>query len=108
MHVLSSSPGEAMLELYVSKNNAVFDGHFVNVPVLAGVAQVDWAIQFGRRMFGIHAHFDRMEAIKFQRVYQGVGLLKLELSWNSERRLLSFRVESGNSTHSSGRIFFAA
>lgn len=108
MHVLSSSAGEAILELYVSRNAAVFDGHFVNVPVLAGVAQVEWAIQFGRRMFGIDAHFDRMEAIKFQRVYQGVGLLRLQLGWNSERRLLTFRIESGDSTHSSGRIFFAA
>lgn len=106
MHVLSASGTEANCELYVSPQLPVFDGHFREIPVLPGVAQVDWAVIFARRLFRFSGDFLRMEAVKFQKVYQPGPLLALHLQWNAERRMLAFRYESPNSTHSSGRIFF--
>ena len=108
VHELRASSNEASLELYVSPHLAAFDGHFRKLPVLAGVVQVDWAMMIARKQFGLTAHFARMEAIKFLRVYQPGPMLNLNMQWNAERQLLTFRYESGTSTHSSGRIFFAA
>lgn len=106
VNVLESSADNAVLELYVSPHLSVFDGHFREIPVLAGVVQVDWAMYFCRKYLGITATFERMEAVKFQRVYQPGDLLTVQLQWNADRRLLSFRYDSGNIAHSSGRIFF--
>lgn len=107
-HLVESSKDKVSLELYVSPHLAAFDGHFREVPVLAGVVQVDWAICLARKFFGVDMQFDRMEAIKFLRVYQPAALLNVELLWKAERRLLSFRFDSGSIAHSSGRIFFKA
>lgn len=106
VNVLESSTDKVVLELYVSPHLSVFDGHFREIPVLAGVVQVDWAMYFCRKYLGITATFDRMEAVKFQRVYQPGELLTVQLQWNADRRLLSFRYDSGSIAHSSGRIFF--
>ncbi|MEO7363604.1 MAG: AMP-binding protein, partial [Gemmatimonadaceae bacterium] len=106
VHVLESSPDKVTFELYVSPHLSAFDGHFPGIPVLAGVVQTDWAICLARKAFGVDLQFDRMEAIKFLRVYQPGDLLTVELQWKAERRLLSFRFDSGSTAHSSGRIFF--
>lgn len=108
VHVLETATNKAVLELYVSPHLAVFDGHFRDIPILAGVVQLDWAMLFSRKYLGITATIDRMEAVKFQRVYQPGELLTVQLQWNAERRLLSFRYDSGSVAHSSGRIFFKA
>jgi len=108
VRVLRASTQDASLELFVSPHQAAFDGHFRKLPVLAGVVQVDWAIMLARRIFGMQCIFSRMEAIKFLRVYQPGPMLRLTMQWNAERLLLTFRFESDTSTHSSGRIFFAA
>ncbi|MBC8087902.1 MAG: acyl-CoA synthetase [Phycisphaerae bacterium] len=107
-HVLSCSASEVAAELYVSPQLPVFDGHFRGIPVLPGVAQLDWVMLYGRKLFGIDTPYVRMEAVKFHRVYQTGPMLSLTMLWNAERRMLAFRYESPNSTHSSGRIFFAA
>jgi acyl-CoA synthetase (AMP-forming)/AMP-acid ligase II len=108
LHVLAASSTEIQAELYVSPHLPVFDGHFRDIPVLPGVAQLDWAAMFGQRLFGIATPFTRAEALKFHRVYQPGPLLSLSMTWNAERRLLVFRYDSSTASHSSGRIFFAA
>lgn len=108
VHVVQSSATDTTFELYVSPHLAVFDGHFPESPVLAGVVQVDWAIVLARKYMGVRAEFDRLEAVKFLRVYQPGALLTLQLQWKPERSLLVFRYDSGNTAHSSGRIFFRA
>lgn len=107
-HALEISANRVVLVLYVSPHLAVFDGHFRGIPVLAGVAQLDWAVLLARRWFGLTAAFERMEAVKFLRVYQPGPLLTMELQWDVARRLLSFRTYSGETAHASGRLFFAA
>lgn len=107
MHVLESSGTDAHVELYISSLLPVFDGHFREIPVLPGVAQVDWVMVIARKLFGISAPFQKMEAVKFHKVYQPGPLLSLHMQWHPERHMLSFRYESPNATHSSGRIFFA-
>ena len=106
VQVLDTSADQVTLELYVSPYLAAFDGHFREIPVLAGVVQVDWAVRLARTFLDVRLAFDRMEAIKFLRVYQPGDLLTVQLHWKPERRLLSFRYDSGSTAHSSGRIFF--
>lgn len=106
-HLLEQSSDRVLLELYVSPQLVCFDGHFAGIPILPGVAQVDWAEAFGRDNFDIAGEFVRLEAVKFHRLYQPGPLLSVELHWRDERGMLLFRFSSSAGPHSSGRIFFA-
>jgi acyl-coenzyme A synthetase/AMP-(fatty) acid ligase len=100
------SSNAARLQLAITADLAVFDGHFPGMPVLPGVAMVDWAIEYGRMAFGISAPFLRMEALKFQHLVRPETQLQLELGWRGETGALAFSFRSPQGTHAVGRIVF--
>ncbi|HEV2607376.1 MAG TPA: AMP-binding protein [Xanthomonadaceae bacterium] len=101
------SASGAKLQLTVTGDLAVFDGHFPDTPILPGVALIDWAIAWGRDAFGISAPFLRMEALKFQQLVRPETQLQLDLGWKAETATLHFNYRSTQGTHASGRIVFA-
>ena len=105
---LAREQTSACLELDLAEDLLVFDGHFPQVPILPGVAQLDWAIRFGREAFTLPARFVRMEAVKFQKVARPGMCLRLQLEWMSHKSALAFRYESRLGPHASGRAVFAA
>ena len=106
VHLLERTGVRVLAELYVSPHLNCFDGHFAGLAVLPGVAQLDWAVELGSEYFGIKSSFERLEAVKFHRVYQPGHLMSVELNWRPERDQLSFRFSSSEGQHSSGRILF--
>lgn len=98
---------QARLELDIDPALLVFDGHFPQAPILPGVAQLDWAIRFGRDAFPLPPRFLRMEALKFQRVVRPGARIQLHLEWLPQKSALSFRYESALGPHASGRAIFA-
>jgi hypothetical protein len=107
-HLISRSDNSAVVEMQPTAALVYFDGHFDDAPILPGVVQVDWAIEFGRMLFGIAGGFRHMEALKFHRIFQPGPAMRLELDWRAERTSLGFRFSSIAGRHSSGRIFFAS
>ncbi len=85
-----------------------FEGHFERAAVLAGVVQVEWAVRFGRELFGVGDDFRCMEALKFQKVIRPGDAVKMALEWNRDRATLTFGFSSQVGRHSSGRIVFGA
>ena len=96
----------AELELDLSPELAVFDGHFPQAAVLPGVAQLDWAIRFGREAFPLPSRFLRMEALKFQRVARPHDRIRLQLQWLPAKQTLQFTYTSAHGPHASGRVVF--
>lgn len=103
---LSRNESAAELELDLDASLAAFDGHFPQAAILPGVAQLDWAIRFGREAFALPPRFLRMEALKFQRVARPGDRLKLSLEWQASKHTLSFRYVSVHGPHASGRVVF--
>ena len=104
---LERSDHHARLDLNISDELSVFDGHFPGMPVLPGVALVDWAIRFGRECFSLPADFARMEALKFQSLVRPGTRLTLHLDWRRDTHALNFRYNSALGIHASGRLLFA-
>lgn len=100
-------PAEARAELDIQADLRVFDGHFPVAPVLPGVAQLDWAVSFGRECFPINGDFLRVETLKFQRPVRPGDRITLALTWRAAASTLVFAYRSGEQMHSSGRIVFA-
>ncbi len=107
-HLLERSAAHAVIEMHPPASLVYFDGHFPGAPVLAGVVQVEWAIDLGRKLFGFTGDFLRVEALKFHRIFQPGPAMRIELDWRTERAVLRFQFSSVAGRHSSGRIFFAS
>jgi acyl-CoA synthetase (AMP-forming)/AMP-acid ligase II len=105
-HWLRREPAAAALELDLDPSLAAFDGHFPQAAILPGVAQLDWAIRFGREVFALPPRFLRMEALKFQRVARPGDRLQLDLEWQPGKHTLTFRYASVHGPHASGRVVF--
>ncbi|MDK2124924.1 acyl-CoA synthetase family protein [Parachitinimonas caeni] len=94
------------LQLDISAGLPYFDGHFPIAPILPGVAQIELAILFGRELFPLPGSFLGMEAIKFQQVIPPGTKVTLELAFKPDRGMLTFKLQSDQGSHASGRILF--
>jgi hypothetical protein len=101
-------PPQAAVSLDIVPQLRVFDGHFPGAPVLPGVVQLDWAIEFGRQVFPLPGRFLRAEQLKFSQPVLPPLQLELALEWDDTARRLGFRFSSQRGLHSSGRLVFGS
>ncbi len=98
----------ATLAMHITPALRVLDGHFPQTPVVPGVAQVDWAIGWGREAFGIQGAFLRLDVLKFQRLMLPGHDVRLDLDWNAEKSTLTFKFTSPRGSYSSGRVVWSS
>jgi len=104
LRLLEQEATRVLLELTVPADLLYFDGHFSVAPVLPGVVQVDWAIHYGRRYFGLGPGFGGINALKFQQMIRPGHPVQLELVHDLAKGQLHFRYFSDAGAHASGRI----
>lgn len=75
--------GESLtLQLVVPADLYYFSGHFPNQPVLAGVVQLHWVVEFCQRYFPELKHVLAVEVLKFQVMVQPDSQLELCIEQN--------------------------
>jgi 3-hydroxymyristoyl/3-hydroxydecanoyl-(acyl carrier protein) dehydratase len=94
------------LRFRVPETLSYFEGHFPGCPVLPGVVQVGWAIEFARLHIPFSARFRALAAVKFTRVIQPDATVTLRLVVDAEQRTLSFDYSAAGVPCSSGRVLF--
>jgi 3-hydroxymyristoyl/3-hydroxydecanoyl-(acyl carrier protein) dehydratase len=92
------------LGLLIPSNLLYFKGHFDQAPVLPGVVQIHWAIEFGRQYFHLPEAFIGLEVIKFQDLIMPQAQINLALHYHRHNNKLSFSYTSFRGRHSSGRV----
>lgn len=95
-----------LVALEAQPDLACFDGHFPQVPVVPGVAQVDWVMQLAREYFALPSVFCGIHALKFQRVIRPAMPFSLEMLHDPRKNSVSFRFFSKDGAHASGQIMF--
>ncbi|HEY4072182.1 MAG TPA: AMP-binding protein [Herbaspirillum sp.] len=100
-------PNNVALELHIPRDLLYFDGHFDAAPILPGIAQLNWAIGFGRQYFDLPPVFTAVHALKFQKIITPDNTVMLELQHEPSKAALHFRLHSAAGQHASGRIVFA-
>lgn len=94
----------ARLHLEVPADLAWFAGHFPGEPVLPGIAQISWAIQFARELLG-HAHDPvSIERVKFLATVPLEVPLILEL--HGDASVVDWLLAGAGQTCSRGRLRF--
>lgn len=104
---LERDDAHALIRLDVTPDLRVFDGHFPDLPVLPGVALLDWAIGFSREAFASVGAFVRMDNLKFQSIVRPGTVLELQIAWDQAKGFMDFRYASATAMHASGRVVFA-
>jgi len=103
---LERAQGQLRLHFLVPETVAYFEGHFPHCPVLPGVVQVGWAIEFARLHIPFSGRFRSLSAVKFMRVIQPNAAVTLRLAADADRRLLGFEYSISGEPCSSGRVLF--
>jgi 3-hydroxymyristoyl/3-hydroxydecanoyl-(acyl carrier protein) dehydratase len=95
---------QAAISFVLSPDLDVFRGHFPNMPILPGVAQLDWVMQLTVRCFGIAEPVARDFQVKFSDVIRPGVLLVLLLRLDQAGQRLFFEYKVDERIMSSGRI----
>ncbi len=92
------------LDLFIPGDLAQLDGHFPGMPIVPGVAQIDWAVMFANTHLGLGTAAAQSLQVKFRRVTVPDTLVTLALRHAPARRRLTFEYRCGDETLSSGSI----
>ncbi len=94
---------EILLQLFIAKEISYFTGHFPGTPILAGVAQVDWAIEYAQQYLGVQKqNFSGIKQLKFSQVILPDSTVSLYLFL--QENSLAFKYFAGEITYASGKI----
>lgn len=82
--LLSQQPEKIELLLNITADIAYFDGHFPQAPVLAGVTQLHWVVEYCKQYFPDLAEVASVEVLKFQIMIRPGDQLTLLLERTAE------------------------
>jgi 3-hydroxymyristoyl/3-hydroxydecanoyl-(acyl carrier protein) dehydratase len=98
--------GETLhLTLAVSEDLEWFEGHFPGQPVLPGVVQLHWAVDFAREKFGMDGNPDDVQRLKFKSVIIPPVDVDLKLTRTSPTDV-RFEFSGADQQYSEGRLRF--
>lgn len=97
----------AEYELYLPATLIYFQGHFPDFPLLPGIAQVHWVMEFVRSL-GIDGCVSSIERLKFVRPIRPESKLSLELKALNSQARVDFRFSDDGGNYSQGRIILGA
>lgn len=91
--------------LYLTDNSLCFAGHFPTRPIVPGVIQLGWALQFGKDLGLPPENFLGISRCKFMAVIEPFTTITLTL--RREQSRLNFTLESEEHVHASGTLTYA-
>lgn len=96
------------LTLLIPADLIYFEGHFPDCPIVPGVVQLKWAIEYGRRFFSLAPRFAGLSNMKFMRVIVPGKTVTLHLRRRGSGEELSFEYGIGDDVCSAGLVKFGA
>lgn len=96
------------LDLYNRADLQQLNGHFPNMPIVPGVAQIDWVVKLAARHLGLPIEAATNFQVKFHRLTLPDTLVTLKLTYDAARQRLSFAYHQGTQVLTSGMIRMSA
>lgn len=94
------------LSLRIPEDLTYFKGHFDEIPVVAGVVQIHWAMHYARQYLDLKLSFSYLEVVKFKELLLAGNSVVLSLRYIESAHKLEFCFQSEHCEYSSGRIYF--
>jgi acyl-CoA synthetase (AMP-forming)/AMP-acid ligase II len=97
---------DARLDGFVPAHLYYFNGHFPNFPIVPGLVQIKWALEFTKKWLGCDVQPRGLEAIKFRNPMKPGAPFSLQLlrGETPSHRYLDFSFFTGDKVYGSGRI----
>jgi 3-hydroxymyristoyl/3-hydroxydecanoyl-(acyl carrier protein) dehydratase len=104
--VLSTDPTDTgwILYLCVPDDLAYLEGHFTQAPIVAGVCQLKWVIDYIEMHTGKPLVIKAMEAVKFHRPLLPRQRFAIDLSYDHLTPAWQYRVYAVDKQFASGRL----
>lgn len=99
-----TAPQRVELDLHLPEQLLFFRGHFENFPVLPGIVQLHWAVQYARRHFDLDGLYPRTFMVKFRDLIRPGEALTLSLQLSGPK--LGFDYGKPGAPRSSGQVNF--
>jgi 3-hydroxymyristoyl/3-hydroxydecanoyl-(acyl carrier protein) dehydratase len=105
-HVLSTEQTDTgwVLHLRVPEDLFYLEGHFPQSPIVAGVCQLKWVIDYIEMHTGKPLVIKAMEAVKFHRPLLPRQLFVIDLSYEPPTTTWHYRVYAPDKQFASGRL----
>jgi len=102
----NTDDNQISLQLLIPKDLDYFSGHFPDAPILAGVVQLHWAVEYAKQYFLLSdLEIKNIEVLKFQVVIiPGQNLTLSLIKKTADKVLFSYASDKGQ--HASGRLVF--
>ncbi len=101
------SAGELEIELEVPRDLLFLRGHFDDLPVVAGVVQLQWVIEWAGEWLGAVLLVRGVEALKFKQLLCAGDRFRLRLERTNGAEKLRFKLWNERGEFSSGRLLFS-
>ncbi|QUM85765.1 MULTISPECIES: hypothetical protein [unclassified Moritella] len=103
---------KVVLTLHIPTDLDYFKGHFDQAPILAGVVQLHWAVEYAKQYLSMGtADVMNIQVLKFQEmILPGQDVVLTLTKKSAEKVLFSYQSTTSNGdikSHSSGRLIFA-
>ncbi len=105
-HVLGTERTDTgwILHLSVPDDLVYLEGHFPETPIVAGVCQLKWVIDYIEMHTGKPLVIETMEAVKFQRPLLPPQIVTIDLSYDHNTTTWQYRVYATDKQFASGRL----
>ncbi len=101
-----NSADQVTLELRIPADLHYFEGHFPEAPILPGVVQSHWVLEYIHQFFGIDpSGFSAFSNLKFQQMIRPDYQVTLVIKPINDKKL-SFSYSSEYGQHSSGKVLY--
>jgi len=94
----------AEFDLFIPPDLAYLDGHFPYMPIVPGVALIDWAVKLAARHLKFPIDSAQAFRVKFRRIAIPNTVVTLSLRHTAPWRRLNFQYSSGVEILSAGSI----
>ena len=99
------APGAVELDLEIRADLLWFQGHFPTSPILPGVVQIHWAVDFARRHLGLDLPAAREFQVKFKATIMPDDAVTLALRHDAAKGRLGFEYRRRGELCSIGTVF---
>jgi 3-hydroxymyristoyl/3-hydroxydecanoyl-(acyl carrier protein) dehydratase len=90
----------------IPEDLAYCEGHFPDIPIVPGVVQLHWAVEFAQDLFKIPLEVLQANQVKFSNLMRPGAIVQLTLEHLTEKHAITYRYQSGEKMYSSGSIHY--
>lgn len=108
--IIQETPTMRQLKIFIAADQPFFDGHFVDMPIMPAVAQLNLAQYFAESYFHCQQGFSQLKNVKFRNIIHPDSTVILNLAFNALQNAVTFEYYDAQDTSqlkSAGKIILA-